>query len=169
MGGVINYLWFSESQGICLEGQLLRAWRNLWSAPPVFWIISVSFRSSKPGQMEAILCSGQNCLCLFSVRPLTLARLPSGLPHTHTHPAQTHIHTCTNENSLGSSLLSCQNLFLGNDLITGQMLIYLYYNGNKCHQIVLEFSLGKLKNELGGKSQADVSNNALEEGTGRVA
>lgn len=55
--------------------------------------------------------------------------------YTHTHPAQTHIHTCTNENSLGSSPLSCQNLFLGNDLITGQMLIYLYYNGNKCHQI----------------------------------
>lgn len=52
----------------------------------VFWIISQSFSLSKPGQMEAILCSGQTRFGLLSAFFLLLAHLPaSPQPHRHHH------------------------------------------------------------------------------------
>lgn len=55
----------------------------------VFWIISQSFSLSKPGQMEAILCSEQTCFGLLSAFFLLLAHLPAGpqppLHHHHHH------------------------------------------------------------------------------------
>lgn len=129
-GGIINYLWFSKSQELCLEVQLLSIWRSLWSASSVFWIILKSSRPSKPGQMEAILCSVETGL--LSALRLLLAPLPRG-PTITPPPSPT-----TTKNSLRvfpSSLLKSvpQKGFATTILvpITGQVLTYLHCNGNK--------------------------------------
>ena len=59
----------------------------------VFWIISQSFSPSKPGQMEAILCSGQTHFGLLSAFFLLLACLPAGpQPPLHHHHHYHHHH-----------------------------------------------------------------------------
>jgi hypothetical protein len=86
VGGAINYLWFSESQGLCLEGQLLNIWRSLWSASEVFRINQN--HSNQPSQARWRQYCGV-CKLVFgtSYSPVSCVpcHLPAGYTHRHTH------------------------------------------------------------------------------------